>query len=94
MTNNVDTELVIASILRRLDGLTDFKLVLMSATLDIATLYRKARDAGIPRDAVDHLSMEERTMPVEMFVLPPSVSPRDNVELAVRAVIQFHNVGD
>ena len=91
-SNNVDhTELVIASVLCRLDGLSGFKLVLMSATLDIATLYRKARDAGIPRDAVDHLSMEERTMPVEMFVLHPSTSPRDNIELAVRAVLQFHN---
>ena len=75
------------AILRRLDGLADFKLVLMSATLDIATFYRRARDAGIPRAAVDHLSMEERPMPVEIFVLPPSVNPRDNLELAVRAVI-------
>ena len=63
----------------------------MSATLDIATLYRKARDAGVSRDAVDHLSLEERTMPVEQLVLPPSTYPRDNLETAVRAVIQFHN---
>ena len=90
-SNNVDTELVISAILCRLNGLSDFKLVLMSATLDIATLYRKARDAGISRDAVDHLSMEERTMPVEQLVLPPSTYPRDNLEMAVRAVIQFHN---
>ena len=90
-SNNVDTELVISAILCRLNGLSDFKLVLMSATLDIATLYRKARDAGISRDAVDHLSMEERTMPVEQLVLPPSIYPRDNLEMAVRAVIQFHN---
>ena len=90
-SNNVDTELVISAILCRLNGLTDFKLVLMSATLDIATLYRKARDAGVSRDAVDHLSLEERTMPVEQLVLPPSTYPRDNLETAVRAVIQFHN---
>ena len=90
-SNNVDTELVISAILCRLNGLSDFKLVLMSATLDIATLYRKARDAGVSRDAVDHLSLEERTMPVEINVLPPSTYPRDNIELAVRAVIQFHN---
>ena len=90
-SNNVDTELVMSAILCRLNELTDFKLVLMSATLDIATLYRKARDAGVSRDAVDHLSLEERTMPVEINVLPPSTYPRDNLELAVRAVIQFHN---
>ena len=90
-SNNVDTELVISAILCRLNGLTDFKLVLMSATLDIATFYRKARDAGVSRDAVDHLSLEERMMPVEINVLPPSTYPRDNIELAVRAVIQFHN---
>ena len=90
-SNNVDTELVISAILCRLNDLSDFKLVLMSATLDIATLYRKARDAGVSRNAVDHLSMEERTMPVEIFVLPPSPYPRDNIETAVRAVIQFHN---
>ena len=90
-SNNVDTELVISAILCQLNGLSDFKLVLMSATLDIATLYRKARDAGLSRDAVDHLSMEERTMPVKISVLPPSTYARDNIELAVRAVIQFHN---
>ena len=90
-SNNVDTELVISAILCRLNGLSDFKLVLMSATLDIATFYRKARDAGVSRDAVDHLSLEERMMPVEINVLPPSIYPRDNLELAVRAVIQFHN---
>ena len=72
-SNNVDTELVISAILCRLNGLTDFKLVLMSATLDIATFYRKARDAGVSRDAVDHLSLEERMMPVEINVLPPSI---------------------
>ena len=90
-SNNVDTELVIASVLCRLDGLSDFKMVLMSVTLDIATFYRKARDAGVPRNAVDHLTMEERTMPMETMVLQPLTFPRDNVELAVRAVIQFHN---
>ena len=90
-SNNVDTELVISAILCRLNGLSDFKLVLMSATLDIATFYRKARDAGVSRDAVDHLSLEERMMPVEINVLPQSIYPRDNLELAVRAVIQFHN---
>ena len=30
-------------------------------------------------------------MPVEINVLPPSKYPRDNIEMAVRAVIQFHN---
>ena len=60
----------------------------MSATF---TLYRTARDAGVPRDVVDHLTMEERMMLVETFVLQPSTYPRDNIEMAVRAVIQFHN---
>ena len=88
-SNNVDTELVIASILCRLDGLTDFKLVLMSATLDIATLYRKARDTDSARcrGSPEHGRKDDAS---RAFVLPPSTSPRDN-ELAVRAVIQFHN---
>ena len=86
-SNNVDTELVIASVLCRLDGLSAFKIVLMSATLDIATLIRKARDAGVPRDAVDHLTMEKRMMPVETLVLRPSIYRRDNVEMAMRGVI-------
>ena len=77
-SNNVDTELMIASVLCRVDGLSDFKIVLMSATLDISTLYRKARDAGVPRNAVDHLTMEERMMPVETLVLQPSTYPPDN----------------
>ena len=43
------------------------------------------------REAVDHMIMEERTKTIEHYVLPPSVADRDNLEMAVRAVVQFHN---
>ena len=42
------------------------------------------------REAVDHMIMEERTKTIEHYVLPPSIADRDNLEMAVRAVVQFH----
>ena len=41
-SNNVDTELIIASVLTRLNGMNNFKLVVMSATLDVSSFYRRA----------------------------------------------------
>ena len=90
-SNNVDTELIIASVLTRLNGMKNFKLVVMSATLDVSSFYQRAYDAGLNRDAVDHMIMEERTKTIEHFVLRPSDTVRDNLEMAVRAVVQFHN---
>ena len=90
-SNNVDTELIIASILTRLNGMNNFKLVVMSATLDVSSFYRRAYDAGVAREAVDHLIMEERMKTIEHFVLSPTHNPRDNLEMAVRAVVNFHN---
>ena len=40
-SNNVDTELIIASVLTRLNSMNNFKLVVMSATLDVSSFYRK-----------------------------------------------------
>ena len=71
-SNNVDTELIIASVLTRLNGMHNFKLVVMSATLDVSSFYQRAYDAGLDRNAVDHLIMEERTKTIEHFVLRPS----------------------
>ena len=90
-SSNVDTELIIASVLTRLNGMKNFKLVVMSATLDVSSFYQRAYDAGLDRDAVDHMIMEERTKTIEHFVLRPSDTIRDNLEMAVRAVVQFHN---
>ena len=69
----------------------NFKLVVMSATLDVSLFYQRAYEAGLNREAVDHMIMEERTKTIEQFVLPPSTADRDNLEMAVRAVVQFHN---
>ena len=88
-SNNVDTELIITSVLTRLNGMKNFKLVVMSATLDVSSFYQRAYEAGLNREAVDHMIMEERT--IEHFVLSPSEAVRDNLEMAVRAVVQFHN---
>ena len=90
-SNNVDTELIITSVLTRLNGMKNFKLVVMSATLDVSSFYQRAYEAGLNREAVDHLIMEERTKTIEHFVLSPSDAVRDNLEMAVRAVVQFHN---
>ena len=90
-SNNVDTELIIASVLARLNSMHNFKLVVMSATLDVSSFYQRAYEAGVDRNAVDHVIMEERTKTIEHFVLRPSEAARDNLEMAVRAVVQFHN---
>ena len=90
-SNNVDTELIIASVLTRLNSMHNFKLVVMSATLDVSSFYQHAYEAGVDRNAVDHVIMEERTKTIEHFVLRPSEAARDNLEMAVRAVVQFHN---
>ena len=90
-SNNVDTELIIASVLTRLNAMHNFKLVVMSATLDVSSFYQRAYEAGLDRNAVDHVIMEERTKTIEHFVLRPSETARDNLEMAVRAVVQFHN---
>ena len=63
----------------------------MSATLDVSSFYQRAYEAGLNREAVDHMIMEERTKTIEHFVLCPSETVRDNLEMAVRAVVQFHN---
>ena len=90
-SNNVDTELIITSVLTRLNGMKNLKLVVMSATLDVSSFYQRAYEAGLNREAVDHMIMEERTKTIEHFVLRPSDTIRDNLEMAVRAVVQFHN---
>ena len=90
-SNNVDTELIITSVLTRLNGMKNFKLVVMSATLDVSLFYQRAYEAGLNREAVDHMIMEERTKTIEQFVLTPSILDRDNLEMAVRAVVQFHD---
>ena len=90
-SNNVDTELIIASVLTRLNGMKNFKLVVMSATLDVSSFYQRAHEAGLNREAINHLIMEERTKTIEHYVLRPSDAVRDNLEMAIRAVVQFHN---
>ena len=50
-----------------------------------------AYEAGLNREAVDHMIMEERTKTIEHYVLPPSIADRDILEMAIRAVVQFHN---
>ena len=70
-SNNVDTELIITSVLTRLNGMKNFKLVVMSATLDVSSFYQRAYEAGLNREAVDHMIMEERTKTIEHFVLSP-----------------------
>ena len=48
-------------------------------------------EAGVNREAIDHLIVEERLKTIEHFVLNPSDRMRDNLEMAIRAVISFHN---
>ena len=90
-TNNVDTELMIVAILHRIGSLHKFKLVVMSAMLDIGSFYHRAMGAGVYGEEVDHLVTEQRTKPIEVFVLQHIDGLRDNLEMAVRAVMQFHD---
>ena len=91
-SGSTDIELILARILPRISQVKNFRLVLMSATLNIDTFVRRVTDAGIPRADVGIFHMDERTNPLALYCVPHTLlRERDNMELALRMIIKIHH---
>ena len=91
-SGSTDIELILARILPRISQVENFRLVLMSATLNIDTFVRRVTDAGVPRADVGIFHMDERTCPLALYCVPHDLlRERDNMELALRMIIKIHH---
>ena len=91
-SGSTDIELILARILPRISQVKNFRLVLMSATLNIDTFLRRVTDAGVHRSDVGIFHMDERTNPLALYCVPPNLlRERDNMELALRMIIKIHH---
>ena len=91
-SGSTDIELILARILPRINQVENFRLVQMSATLNIDTFVRRVTDAGVPRSDVGIFHMDERTNPLALYCVPPNLlRERDNMELALRMIIKIHH---
>ena len=71
---------------------SQFKLVLMSATLNPDSFQSRLVNEGIDPKDIAIFQMEERTNRLTLHCLPPDLlRERDNIELAVRMVIYLHH---
>ena len=91
-TGSSEMELSLARVLPKLKNVTNFKVVFLSATVNVAELMQRASEAGLPRKYIDkmdttgrHQELVNRCLPLET----PRV--RDHIEMAVRAVITLHH---
>ena len=85
-------ELILARILPKLKNVTNFKVVLLSATLNLAEFMQRAKDAGLPEKYIDNIDTTGRHQALVNRCLPPGTPRvRDNVEMAIRAVITLHH---
>ena len=85
-------ELILARVLPKLKNVTNFKVVLLSATLNIAEFMQRAKDAGLHEKYVDTMDSEGRHQELVNVCLPPDTpTVRDNIELAVRAIVTLHH---
>ena len=91
-SGSTDVELILARILPRISQVSDFRLVLMSATLNIDTFVNRVINSGVDRNDVGIFRIEERTNPLTLHCLPPELlRNRDNIELALRMIIKIHH---
>ena len=91
-SGSTDIELILARILPRISQIENFRLVLMSATLNVDTFLNRVTGSGIDRKDVGVFLMEERANPLELHCLPPDLlRNRDNMELALRMIIKIHH---
>ena len=87
-----DMELILARVLPKLKAVTNFKVVLLSATLNMAEFLQRAKEAGLEDRYIQTMDSEGRHQELVNLCLPaPTPTLRDNVELAVRTVITFHH---
>ena len=87
-----DMELILARVLPKLKTITNFKVVLLSLTLNKDEFLQRAKDAGLEERYIQTMDSEERHQHLTKLCLP-SATPclRDNIELAVRTIITFHH---
>ena len=91
-SGSTDVELILARILPRINKVPHFRLVLMSATLNVHTFTNRLLDAGIEAKDIGVFLMEERTNPLSLHCLPQELlRDRDNMELALRMIIKLHH---
>ena len=91
-SGSTDIELILARVLPRINKVPHFRLVLMSATLNVDSLNRRLLDAGIPPKDIGVFLMEERTNPLSLHCLPQELlRDRDNMELALSMIIKLHH---
>ena len=87
-----DMELILARVLPKLKTITNFKVVLLSATLNKGEFLQRAKDAGLEERYIQVMDHEERHQSLTNLCLPPlTPSLRDNIEMAVRTIITFHH---
>ena len=87
-----DMELILARVLPKLKSVTNFKVVLLSATLNVAEFLQRARDAGLEDRYIQTMDSEARHQELVNLCLPPTTPTlRDNIEMAVRTIITFHH---
>ena len=72
-SGSTDIELILARILPRNSQVKHFRLVLMSATLNIETFLKRVTDAGVNRPDVGIFHMDERTNPLALYCVPPNL---------------------
>ena len=87
-----DMELILERVLPKLKTVTNFKVVLLSATLNVSEFLPRAQEAGLEERYIQTMDHEERHVELTNTCLPPlTPSVRDNIEMAVRTVITFHH---
>ena len=85
-------ELILARVLPKLKSVTNFKVVLLSATLNVAEFLQRARDAGLEDRYIQTMDSEAGHQELVNMCLPPATPTlRDNIEMAVRTVITCHH---
>ena len=83
-SGSTDVELILAHILPRISQVPHFRLVLMSATLNIDTFLARVTSSGVDRNDIGIFDMEERTNPLALHCLPQDLlRDRDNMELSL-----------
>ena len=86
-----DMELILARVLPKLKNVTNFKVVLLSATLNVEEFMQRAREAGLQDKYIAKMESTGRHQQLINRCLPPGTPRvRDNIELAARAVITLH----
>ena len=87
-----DMELILARVLPKLKTVTNFKVVLLSATLNVSEFLQRAQEAGLEERYIQTMDNEDRHEQLVNMCLPPlAPAVRDNIEMAVRTVITFHH---